>query len=90
VLSEIDRVQVISGIYCVDYVALYNENTPCEMITQLRPDIHVKGYDYNPNDTLSMPEAEVVRGYGGEVKIIETVRRFSTSEIISLIREGKY
>ncbi|MBT4165928.1 adenylyltransferase/cytidyltransferase family protein [archaeon] len=86
IICEKDRVQIVSALDCVDYVGIYQEDTPCEMIARLKPDIHVKGSDYNPEDYSNMPEAEVVRGYGGRVEIIDTILKKSTSEIIRRIR----
>ena len=64
---ENDRAEVLAGLGCVDYVTLFAEDTPIELIRAIRPDVHVKGGDYAPDE---LPEAEVVRSYGGRVEIV--------------------
>ena len=65
--SEIQRVEVLTALECVDYVVLFNEDTPIETILLLKPDIHIKGGDYKIND---LPETAHVESYGGKVVII--------------------
>lgn len=65
--SESDRAEVLAALECVDYVSLFDEDTPIELIQAIKPDVDVKGGDYKLED---MPEAEVVREYGGRVEII--------------------
>lgn len=65
--SESDRAEVLAALECVDYVSLFAEDTPVELIQTIKPDIDVKGGDYSPDD---MPEAAVVQAYGGRVEII--------------------
>lgn len=64
---EKDRAEVLAALECVDYITLFPEDTPIELIRAIKPDIDVKGGDYTRED---MPEAEVVRSYGGRVEII--------------------
>ncbi len=64
---ERDRAEVLAALECVDYVSLFAEDTPIELIQAIKPDIDVKGGDYTPED---MPETAVVRAYGGCVEII--------------------
>jgi len=83
---ENERVQVISALSPVDYIVLFEEDTPCNAISILMPDIHVKGGDYDPNDYEKMPEAKIINEYGGEVKIIPLVKGHSTTNIIKKIK----
>ncbi|MFP4548081.1 MAG: D-glycero-beta-D-manno-heptose 1-phosphate adenylyltransferase [Fidelibacterota bacterium] len=80
--SQEDRTRLLAALYVVDYVTVFDEQTPCEIISFLRPDIHVKGGDYDPNDFDNMPEAKVVKEYGGTIKIINLVEGKSSSNII--------
>ncbi len=80
--SQKDRTRLLAALYVVDYVTVFDEQNPCEIISFLRPDIHVKGGDYDPNDFDNMPEAKVVREYGGAVKIINFVEGKSSTNII--------
>lgn len=66
-VREFERVEVVAGLESVDYVTLFGEDTPIRLIETIRPDIHVKGGDYSPED---LPEAGVVESCGGKVVII--------------------
>ncbi|WP_193510741.1 3-deoxy-manno-octulosonate cytidylyltransferase [Abditibacterium utsteinense] len=70
------RAQVMSALGCVDAVLVFEEDTPVETIRELKPDIHVKGGDYRPDD---LPEAGAVREGGGEIVIVPLVAGFSTT-----------
>ena len=78
-----DRAAVLSALGCVDYVTVFDGNTPAPLIQRLRPDIYAKGGDYTV-DMLS--EAAVVRRYGGEVRILGYVPDHSTTELIQRVR----
>lgn len=74
-----DRMKVIAALRCVDCVVSFSEQTPEAMILEIRPDVHVKGGDYTEE---SLPEAKIVRGYGGSVVIMPTLEGRSTTGII--------
>ncbi|HEU4529126.1 MAG TPA: D-glycero-beta-D-manno-heptose 1-phosphate adenylyltransferase [Actinomycetota bacterium] len=78
-----DRAEVLAALSCVDVVVPFPEDTPVELIRRIRPDVFVKGGDYTAE---MLPEAEVVRGLGGEVRILPYVDERSTSSIIARIR----
>ena len=86
ITPENERVQVISALSPVDYIVLFEEDTPCNVISILMPDIHVKGGDYDSSDYEKMPEAKIIKEYGGEVKIIPLVEGHSTTNIIKKIK----
>lgn len=81
--SEIQRVEVLTALECVDYVVVFNEGTPIETILLIKPDIHIKGGDYTIND---LPETAHVESYGGKVVIIPLSKTnsecYSTTRII--------
>lgn len=77
--SEFDRLQVLSGLSSVDHVVVFEEDTPMNLIKKVKPDLFVKGGDYT-RDTL--PEASLVEGMGGEVKIVPLVNGRSTTNVI--------
>ncbi|WP_169947944.1 PfkB family carbohydrate kinase [Microbispora sp. H11081] len=79
-VSELDRVEVLRALGCVDAVTVFDEDTPSRVIERLCPDVWVKGGDY---DERSMPEAEAVRRSGGEVVILPTVPGYSTTGLIA-------
>ncbi|MBU1201197.1 MAG: D-glycero-beta-D-manno-heptose-7-phosphate kinase [Nanoarchaeota archaeon] len=81
--NQEDRAEVISGLESVDYIVFFGEDTPVEIIKKLKPDVHVKGGDYNPHDYKQMPEAKTVHEYGGVVEIIKLTDGKSTTNIIN-------
>ena len=78
-----DRVAVLAALACVDHVIVFDEDSPRELIGLVRPDLYVKGGDYPPE---LIPEAELVRSLGGEVRSLEYLPDRSTSELIERIR----
>lgn len=84
ILPEEERAEVLSGLWCVDYVTLFDEPTPLELITSLRPDVLVKGGDWAKETTVGR---EVVEESGGEVVILPFVEGSSSSNIIETILE---
>ena len=85
-VAEMDRARVVAALGCIDAVTLFDEDTPAELISQLRPDILVKGGDYQPNEVVGREDA-------GEVKIIDFEEGYSTTgiveRIVKLVKEGK-
>lgn len=83
IYDQVDRAYLLSNLRCVDNVVLFDENTPCELISLLKPEIVVKASSYNPDDYEQMPEAKIVKEYGGIVKIFPLLEDYSTTKIIS-------
>lgn len=81
-----DRAAVVAALSCVDHVTVFDEDTPVRLLQALVPEIYAKGGDHH--DEL-LAEAPVVRGYGGEVRILDYVPDRSTSATIQRIREGR-
>lgn len=87
VVPEFERVEILSALECVDYVTIFSEDTPVELILAIRPNVHVKGGDYKPED---LPEADAVRSVGGSIAIVpytstETEGRSTTNLIGKII-----
>ncbi|MBU4446312.1 D-glycero-beta-D-manno-heptose 1-phosphate adenylyltransferase [bacterium] len=78
ILIEQDRARLLAAIEMVDYVVLFDEETPFELLRQIKPNILVKGEDYKPDEIIG-------RDIVDEVKIIPFVRGKSTSSIIDKI-----
>nr|WP_307774643.1 D-glycero-beta-D-manno-heptose 1-phosphate adenylyltransferase [uncultured Cetobacterium sp.] len=81
--SEMDRAELLCGLKAVDYTVLFEEDTPCELLEELKPSIHVKGGDYKKED---LPETEIVERNGGEVRILGFVEGKSTTNIVNKIQ----
>lgn len=84
IVSQFERAEVVAALACVDYVALFSEDTPVEILDELRPDIDVKGGDYTLDQ---MPEAKVVQAYGGKVMLVPLVEGYSTTGIVERIKQ---
>lgn len=82
--SELDRAEILAGLRAVDYTVVFEEDTPVELIDELKPSIHVKGGDYKKED---LPETEVVERNGGEVRILMLVDGKSTTSVVNKILE---
>jgi len=82
ILSEEERTEILSGLECVDYVTLFNEMDPLNLITSLQPDVLVKGGDWAKEQIVGR---EVVERSGGEVVILPFIGKASTSTLIETI-----
>ncbi len=78
-----DRAAVLTALSCVDHVVVFEEDTPADILRRVRPDVYVKGGDYTPE---MLPEADVVRGYGGDLVILDYVPDHSTTAVLDRIR----
>src|SRR5882724_3240590 len=84
VMNEVERAELISAIRGVSYVTIFHDRSPARLIGTLRPDVHCKGTDYTSE---SVPEAEVVRSYGGRVAIVGDPKEHSTTDMLKKMRE---
>jgi D-beta-D-heptose 7-phosphate kinase / D-beta-D-heptose 1-phosphate adenosyltransferase len=78
-VEEEDRAVVLGALASVDGVVLFDEDTPLELIRALRPDVLVKGGDYEESGIVG---ADEVRRHGGEVRIVPLVEGRSTTSIL--------
>lgn len=88
--DENSRALLIAALAFVDLVVIFDEATPLELIKRLRPNVLIKGADYNPEQTDTTAAdyivgAKEVRENGGEVKVIELEQGYSTTRIIERI-----
>jgi D-glycero-beta-D-manno-heptose 1-phosphate adenylyltransferase len=79
VQDQISRSQVMASLHFVNYVVFFDEDTPFELISYLKPDILVKGSDYKEDDIVG---ADVVKANGGKVVTVDLVDGYSTTSII--------
>jgi rfaE bifunctional protein nucleotidyltransferase chain/domain len=89
IVPEGERVKMLAALACVDYVMVFDEDTPREAIARLRPEIHCKGAEYAPPSSKPIPEAVVVEAYGGRIEFLPMIPGCSTSELIQRIRRGE-
>lgn len=83
ILKEQERAQVIAALGCVDYVTIFDDVSPRATISALRPDILVKGGDWNLDEIVGREEVEAA---GGQVLSLPFVEGISTSDLIERIR----
>jgi rfaE bifunctional protein nucleotidyltransferase chain/domain len=81
--NEQDRAVVMAALESVSLVTWFDEDTPLELIAQLKPAILVKGGDY---DMSKLAETALVEGYGGKALAIPFVSGYSTTELVRRIR----
>jgi D-beta-D-heptose 7-phosphate kinase/D-beta-D-heptose 1-phosphate adenosyltransferase len=79
-----ERARILAALACVDYVTMFSEPTPRELITLMQPDVLVKGGDYTPETVVGRDDVEA---YGGRVHIVPYVTGASTTAIIDDIVE---
>ena len=80
-----DRASVLAGLASVALVTFFDESTPVELIKKLKPDLYVKGGDY---DMETLEETRVVRSWGGDAVAIPFVDGYSTTSLVKRIRGG--
>jgi D-beta-D-heptose 7-phosphate kinase/D-beta-D-heptose 1-phosphate adenosyltransferase len=83
-INQDERAHLLAALDCVDYVVIFDEDTPRQLIEALRPDVLVKGGDYTREGVVGH---ELVESWGGRVELVEFVDGRSTSGIIDKIKE---
>jgi rfaE bifunctional protein nucleotidyltransferase chain/domain len=83
--KEEDRAEVLSALRCVDYVVLFDEDSPIDLLLQIKPDVYTKGADYTVE---TLPEAKPIMENGGRVEFISFVEGKSTTSIINKMKES--
>ncbi len=81
---QAERLEIIAALEMVDFVTLFETDTVGPLLTLLKPHIHAKGTDYT-EDTV--PEREIVKGYGGRVVIVGDPKNHASSKLIESIRD---
>ena len=79
------RQKVLASLECVDWVVPFSQKTPRQIIVEIRPDVLVKGADYEPDKIVG---ADVVTSSGGKVAVLPLLEGYSTSELVRRIRES--
>lgn len=82
-----ERAEILAALSAVDHVVIFEELTAERLVSLLRPDIYVKGGDYQTGGGKELPEERIVASYGGRVVILPLVPGRSTSSLIENIRQ---
>ena len=80
--NENDRAEILCALECVDYVVLFDEASPVDLLCEIKPDVYTKGADYTIE---TLPEAKPVMQNGGRVEFISFVEGKSTTNVIKKI-----
>ncbi|MDO9069156.1 MAG: D-glycero-beta-D-manno-heptose-7-phosphate kinase [Deltaproteobacteria bacterium] len=83
-IAEEERAHILAALDCIDYVTIFDEDTPLNIITSLKPDILAKGGDYTLDGVVGK---DFVESYGGRVELVSFVDGKSTSNIIERVLE---
>jgi D-beta-D-heptose 7-phosphate kinase/D-beta-D-heptose 1-phosphate adenosyltransferase len=86
VQDERARAEVLAALEAVDLVVIFEEDTPLDLITRIKPSVLVKGGDYSRDQVVGH---EVVEANGGEVVLVDILEGFSTTSLVKRAREGK-
>jgi rfaE bifunctional protein nucleotidyltransferase chain/domain len=83
ITPEAERAEVLAALECVDAVAIFDEETPAEIIRCIQPDVLVKGADWSPDNIVGR---DTVEGRGGRAVRMELSKGYSTTELIRKVR----
>jgi D-beta-D-heptose 7-phosphate kinase/D-beta-D-heptose 1-phosphate adenosyltransferase len=86
VQDERARAEVLAALEAVDLIAIFDEDTPIELITAIRPSVLVKGGDYTREQVVGH---EIVEAHGGEILLVEVLPGFSTTSLVERARGGR-
>ena len=80
--NQEDRAEILCAISCVDFVVLFEEKSPANLLEEIKPDIYTKGADYTIE---TLPEAKAIMEAGGRIEFIDFVKGKSTTNTIKKI-----
>lgn len=83
--NEMDRAEILSALKCVDYVVLFDEDSPRNLLDEMKPDVYTKGADYTME---TLPEADIMKKNGTRVEFIDFVAGKSTTKTIERMKEA--
>lgn len=84
--NENDRAELLSALKCVDFVVLFDEDSPRNLLDEIKPDVYTKGADYTME---TLPEADIMRKNGTRVEFIKFVEGKSTTNVIKKMNGKK-
>lgn len=82
---EDDRAEILCALSVVDYVVLFDEDSPRNLLDEIKPDVYTKGADYTIE---TLPEADIMRKNGTRVEFISFVEGKSTTNVIKKMKEN--
>lgn len=82
--NELDRAEILCALSCVDYVVLFDESSPMELLAEIKPNVHTKGADYSVE---TLPEADAILKNGGKIEFIKFVEGKSSTNTIEAMKK---
>lgn len=83
--NENDRAEILSALRCVDYVVLFDEDSPKNLLDEMKPDVYTKGADYTME---TLPEADIMKKNNIRVEFIDFVQGKSTTSTIEKMKNA--
>lgn len=83
--NEKDRAEILSALRCVDYVVLFDEDSPRALLDEIKPDVYTKGADYTME---TLPEADIMKKNGTRVEFIDFIEGKSTTKTIEKMQKS--
>lgn len=88
VTTELERAGVLEALDFIDFITIFEENTPLNLIQLIKPDVYTKGGDYNYSNLIGPGlGGDIIEEYGGRIALIPIVKEYSTSQIIKYIEK---
>jgi len=84
VVPAAERAELLAGLVPVDFVVVFEGDSPAPVLDRLRPEVHCKGTDYGRPERV--PEYEVVRAYGGRTVLVGDPKDHATSDLIARVK----
>jgi rfaE bifunctional protein nucleotidyltransferase chain/domain len=84
VVPAAERAELLAALEPVDFVAVFDGDSPASLLAELQPDVHCKGTDYGTPERV--PEYDVVRAYGGRTALVGDPKDHATSDLISRVK----
>ena len=84
VVPAAERAELLAALAPVDFVVVFQGDSPAPLLAELQPDVHCKGTDYGTPERV--PEYEVVRAYGGRTALVGDPKDHATSDLISQVK----
>ena len=78
------RAKVLASLECVNYVTIFNETNPIKILSEIKPNFHVKGEDYTISQII---EKNIVEKHKGKIILMPLIKRYSTTNIINIIKK---
>ena len=85
IMPQAERLEILSALECVDAVAIFDEDTPAEIIARIQPDILVKGADWGPDNIVGR---DTVEARGGRVVRVDLAPGYSTTELVRKVKSS--